>query len=132
MEDEEEGQNSEDVEIKRVKNVAVVPGAKGDAGVNTPMCVVEGDGVPLPEFGGGKIEMDGEEFEMIRETDIVSSTVVPDKVIVEESTLCLQCGKNFSNHSKLLEHINRYHEVTVFKCDICFKECKGKKACRII
>ena len=74
MEDEEEGQNSEDVEMKRVKNVAVVPGARGDAGVNAPMCVAEGDGVPLPEFGGSKIEMDGEEFEMTRETDIVSST----------------------------------------------------------
>ena len=51
-----------------------MPGARGDAGVNAPMCVAEGDGVPLPEFGGSKIEMDGEEFEMTRETDIVSST----------------------------------------------------------
>ena len=82
IEDEEEGQNSEDVEMKQVKDVAIVPGARGDAGVNAPMCVAEGDGVPLPEFGGSKIEMDGEEFEMIRETDIVSSTVVPDKVKV--------------------------------------------------
>ena len=38
------------------------------------ICVAEGDGVTLPEFGGSKIEMDGEEFEMTRETDIVSST----------------------------------------------------------
>ena len=72
--DIEEGQNSEDVEMKQVKDVAIVPGARGDAGVNAPMCVAEGDGVPLPEFGGSKIEMDGEEFEMTRETDIVSST----------------------------------------------------------
>ena len=134
MEDEEEGQNSEDVEMKRVKDVAIVPGARGDAGVNAPMCVAEGDGVPLPEFGGSKIEMDGEEFEMIRETDIVSSTVVPDKVKVaikeslhgekeiyiyqhlaeieslskveEESTLCLHCGRNFSNHGKLCHASN--------------------------
>ena len=130
MEDEEEVQSSEDVEMKRVDIVAFVPGARDDAGVNAPMCVAEGDGVPLPEFGGSKIEVDGEEFEMFRDTDIVSDTVVPDKVkaaIKEESTLCLHCGKNFSNHVKLLEHINRYHEVTVFKCDICFKECKGKK-----
>ena len=122
IEDEEEGQNSEDVEMKRVKDVAIVPGARGDAGVNAPMCVAEGDGVPLPEFGGSKIEMDGEEFEMIRETDIVSSTVVPDKVKVaikehlaeieslskveEESTLCLHCGRNFSNHGKLCHASN--------------------------
>ena len=127
--DIEEGQNSEDVEMKQVKDVAIVPGARGDAGVNAPMCVAEGDGVPLPEFGGSKIEMDGEEFEMIRETDIVSSTVVPDKVKVaksekeiyiyqhlaeieslskveEESTLCLHCGRNFSNHGKLCHASN--------------------------
>ena len=86
------------------------------------ICVAEGDGVTLPEFGGSKIEMDGEEFEMIRETDIVSSTVVPDKVKVaikehlaeieslskveEESTLCLHCGRNFSNHGKLCHASN--------------------------
>ena len=122
--------------MKQVKDVAIVPGARGDAGVNAPMCVAEGDGVPLPEFGGSKIEMDGEEFEMIRETDIVSSTVVPDKVKVaikeslhgekeiyiyqhlaeieslskveEESTLCLclHCGRNFSNHGKLCHASN--------------------------
>ena len=60
IEDEEEGQNSEDVEMKQVKDVAIVPGARGDAGVNVPMCVAEGDGVLLPEFGGSKIELDGE------------------------------------------------------------------------
>ena len=51
MEDEEEVQSSEDVEMKRVDIVAFVPGARDDAGVNAPMCVAEGDGVPLPEIG---------------------------------------------------------------------------------
>ena len=44
----------------KLRFVAAVSGARGDAGVNVPMCVAEGDGVLLPEFGGSKIELDGE------------------------------------------------------------------------
>ena len=52
--------------------MAVGPGARSDAGVTVPMCVAVGDKVPLPEFGGSKIEVDGEEFQMFRETDLVA------------------------------------------------------------
>ena len=85
MEDEEEVQSSEDVEMKRVDIVAFVPGARDDAGVNAPMCVAESDGVPLPEFGGSKIEVDGEEFEMFRDTDIVSDTGPTSRIILQSS-----------------------------------------------
>ena len=43
----------------KLRFVAAVSGARGDAG-DVPMCVAEGDGVLLPEFGGSKIELDGE------------------------------------------------------------------------
>ena len=66
----------------KLRFVAAVSWARGDAGVNVPMCVAEGDGVLLPEFGGSKIELDGEEFEKLRETDLVAGTFVPDQVRV--------------------------------------------------
>eukprot|EP00088_Acartia_fossae_P071654 TRINITY_DN9892_c0_g1_i2.p1 TRINITY_DN9892_c0_g1~~TRINITY_DN9892_c0_g1_i2.p1 ORF type:complete len:123 (+),score=29.56 TRINITY_DN9892_c0_g1_i2:57-371(+) len=52
--------------------VAVGPGARTESGDTVPMCVTVGDKVLLPEFGGAKIEMDGEEFQMFRETDLVA------------------------------------------------------------
>ena len=52
--------------------VAVGPGARTEAGQTVPMSVAVGDKVLLPEFGGNKIEVDGEEFAMYRETDIVA------------------------------------------------------------
>merc|ERR1711994_538021 len=52
--------------------VAVGPGARTDAGETVPMSVTVGDKVLLPEFGGSKIEVDGEEFQMFRETDLVA------------------------------------------------------------
>ena len=52
--------------------VAVGPGAKTEDGQTVPMSVAVGDKVLLPEFGGNKIEVDGEEFAMYRETDIVA------------------------------------------------------------
>ena len=52
--------------------VAVGPGARSDAGATVPMCVAVGDKVLLPDFGGSKIEVDGEEFQMFRETDLVA------------------------------------------------------------
>jgi chaperonin GroES len=52
--------------------VAVGPGARAEIGDTIPrMSVGVGDKVLLPEFGGSKIEMEGEEFQMFRETDIV-------------------------------------------------------------
>jgi len=52
--------------------VAVGPGARAESGSTIPMSVTVGDKVLLPEFGGSKVEMEGEEFQMFRETDIVA------------------------------------------------------------
>merc|ERR1712107_399368 len=52
--------------------VAVGPGARTEAGSHLPMAVAVGDKVLLPEFGGAKIEMDGTEFHLFRESDIVA------------------------------------------------------------
>ena len=52
--------------------VAVGPGARNEAGTTVAMSVNVGDKVLLPEFGGSKIEVDGEEFQMFRETDLVA------------------------------------------------------------
>jgi chaperonin GroES len=55
--------------------VAVGPGARTEAGQTVPMSVAVGDKVLLPEFGGNKIEVDGEEFSMYRETDILAKLI---------------------------------------------------------
>ena len=52
--------------------VAVGPGARNETGDTVPMCVAVGDKVLLPEFGGAKIEMEGEEFQMFRESHHVA------------------------------------------------------------
>jgi len=53
--------------------MAVGPGARNmDTGNHIPMAVQVGDKVLLPEFGGAKLEMDGGEFHIFRETDIVA------------------------------------------------------------
>ena len=52
--------------------VAVGPGMRTEAGATVAPVVAVGDKVLLPEFGGNKIEVDGEEFQMFRETDIVA------------------------------------------------------------
>jgi len=53
--------------------VAVGPGAREQAtGATLPMSVKVGDRVLLPEFGGSKLEMEGEEFQVFRESDIVA------------------------------------------------------------
>ena len=44
-----------------------------------------------------------------------------------KTTVCMFCGKDFENHTRLRNHVNRYHDETVLKCNICFKECRGKK-----
>jgi len=52
--------------------VAVGPGARSETGAFIPMSVEVGDKVLLPEYGGSKLEMEGEELQMFRETDIVA------------------------------------------------------------
>ena len=41
-------------------------------GETIPMSVAIGDRVLMPEWGSNKLEMDGQEFHVIRETDIVA------------------------------------------------------------
>ena len=52
--------------------VAVGPGRRDERGAILPMAVAVGDTVMLPEYGGSKVEVDGEEFHVFRETDIVA------------------------------------------------------------
>jgi len=52
--------------------VACGPGARSEAGNVIPMCVAVGDTVMLPAFGGSKVELEGEEYHMFREIDIVA------------------------------------------------------------
>ena len=52
--------------------VAVGPGGRADSGLSLPLTVAVGDRVLLPELGGIKLEVDGEEFQMFRETDLVA------------------------------------------------------------
>merc|ERR1712226_1658584 len=52
--------------------MAVGPGMRNESGTAIPMSVSVGDKVLLPEYGGSKLEMDGEEFQLFRETDIVA------------------------------------------------------------
>ena len=55
--------------------VAVGPGARTDGGESIPMSVAVGDRVLLPEYGGSKLELEGEEFQVFRETDIVAKLI---------------------------------------------------------
>eukprot|EP00088_Acartia_fossae_P049565 TRINITY_DN546_c0_g2_i1.p1 TRINITY_DN546_c0_g2~~TRINITY_DN546_c0_g2_i1.p1 ORF type:complete len:105 (+),score=42.83 TRINITY_DN546_c0_g2_i1:60-374(+) len=52
--------------------MAVGPGMRNEAGAHIPMAVQVGDKVLLPEFGGSKLEMEGAEFQIFREADIVA------------------------------------------------------------
>ena len=45
---------------------------RSETGETLPMAVAVGDRVLLPEWGSNKIEMEGEEFHIIREGDIVA------------------------------------------------------------
>jgi len=58
--------------VKEGVVVAVGPGARKDDGNIVPMCIAVGDKVILPDFGGNKLEVDGEEYQIYRETDIVA------------------------------------------------------------
>ena len=50
-----------------------------------------------------------------------------EEVKKEVSTVCLYCGKNYTSHRKLREHIRRYHDEDILQCEICSKQIKGKK-----
>eukprot|EP00035_Acanthoeca_spectabilis_P019822 m.429832 g.429832 ORF g.429832 m.429832 type:complete len:101 (+) comp17073_c0_seq1:121-423(+) len=53
--------------------VAVGPGFRNNDGECVPNAVKEGDKVLLPEFGGTKIELDGDEFYLYRDSDILGT-----------------------------------------------------------
>ena len=40
--------------------------------MTVPLSVAVGDKVLLPEYGGIKLELEGEEFQMFRESDLVA------------------------------------------------------------
>jgi chaperonin GroES len=52
--------------------VAAGPGARTTAGETIPMAVAVGDRVLLPEWGSNKVQLEGEEFHIIRESDIIA------------------------------------------------------------
>ena len=52
--------------------VAVGPGLRSDSGLSVPLTVAVGDRVLLPEFTGLKLEVEGEDFQMFRESDLVA------------------------------------------------------------
>ena len=46
--------------------------ARTPEGTTIPMAVAVGDRVLMPEWGSNKLELEGEEFHIIRESDIVA------------------------------------------------------------
>lgn len=52
--------------------VAVGPGQRNENGQKIPMSVKPGDYVILPDYGGAKIEVEGECYFMFRECDILA------------------------------------------------------------
>eukprot|EP00924_Labyrinthula_sp_SR-Ha-C_P012762 maker-scaffold_78-snap-gene-0.3-mRNA-1 protein AED:0.02 eAED:0.02 QI:178/1/1/1/1/1/2/135/99 len=51
--------------------MAVGPGARDQQGNVIPMSVIVGDTVLLPEYGGQNLELDGEEFQLFRDQDLL-------------------------------------------------------------
>ena len=52
--------------------VAVGPGAKNDAGAVNPMTVKVGDKVLTAKYSGTEVKVDGEEYTIVREDDILA------------------------------------------------------------
>lgn len=51
--------------------LAVGPGTRNSKGDLIQLSVKPGDKVLLPEYGGTKVEMDGNEYYLFRDTDIL-------------------------------------------------------------
>ncbi|XP_049819965.1 co-chaperonin GroES-like [Aethina tumida] len=64
----------DNVKEKYFKGVvmAVGPGSYRDNGKQIPVVVQPGDNVLLPEYGGTKVEIDGEKLFLYRENDILA------------------------------------------------------------
>ena len=54
------------------KVVAVGPGAKNEDGVVIPMTIQVGDKVLAGKYAGTEVKVDGEEYTMVREDDILA------------------------------------------------------------
>eukprot|EP00959_Pyramimonas_sp_CCMP1952_P158612 3317751-Pyramimonas_sp.AAC.1 len=52
--------------------VAAGPGGRSRDGTLIPLSVKEGDKVLLPEFGGTNVKMEGEEFTVLRDEDVLA------------------------------------------------------------
>jgi len=57
---------------QEAKVVAVGPGKMTDDGSRTPMDVKEGDKVLIGKYSGNEIKLDGEDFVIIREDEILA------------------------------------------------------------
>jgi len=60
---------------QRGKVLAVGPGKLLDSGERAPIGVVEGDEVLFGKYSGTEITVDGEEIEILRESDILAKIV---------------------------------------------------------
>ena len=60
----------EQPQIGRV--IAVGPGKRGDDGERRELAVKEGDTVIYSKFGGTEFDMDGAEYRVMRESDILA------------------------------------------------------------
>jgi len=59
--------------------VAIGNGIRGDDGVVTPLDVKKGDHVLFGKYGGTEIKVDGEDFMILRESDILGIIDTPKK-----------------------------------------------------
>jgi chaperonin GroES len=60
---------------QRGKVVAKGPGKLLDSGERAPIGVVEGDEVLFGKYSGTDVKIDGEEYKILRETDILAKIV---------------------------------------------------------
>ena len=60
---------------QRGKVLAVGPGARNDKGDLVPMDVVVGDEIIYSKYGGTEVKVGGDEYLILRETDVLAKAV---------------------------------------------------------
>ncbi len=60
---------------QRGKVVSVGPGKLLDSGARGELSVAKGDEVIYGKYGGSEVEIDGEEYKILRESDILAKVV---------------------------------------------------------
>ncbi len=60
---------------QRGKVVAVGPGRLLDSGERSPIGLVSGDEVLFGKYGGTEVEVDGQEYKILRESDVLAKIV---------------------------------------------------------